>query len=791
MRAQEFGYRNNPAPVYYFAYGMLTDPKNMPGCQAIGAARLHNHRLEFYQYADVEEHAGSEVQGVLWSLPIDMLSQLDQVEGVPYLYNRKMLPVTVGGQRYEAYVYTMTPQARQQVRNRAPSVNYLRTLARGYIQFGLPNHQLHSAIQRLKNPESELAEVAMNPSAFAASAQQAADRGVLVGYEFEVLVPKASIKAWQKSQQNNTESNPDLGSLLGDQTLADVLKTIRGTHDRYYRFNQHVDLFKTANSNSAQDEYMKYIKNNPVMSGKYVAQIKKGLQDSVFDTAPAPLGIREKFIRKFKRETGYDLNNNSTEYPDNFIPRAREVCRKYWSEIRGPISRKFEDLYDWPQKYLDRCQALETATGRNNFSKWAKNIYGTDILRDLLATGTWNFAKADNGSAKASQRQLISMLDPNYVNPDDPYQDSLYRQGANMINAVMSPAFGNMTIFNDYHESKKKLDRWYIEPDGSLRPKSGDTSCEIVGPPTPAAKAQQDLRSFYSLANSLKLYTNSSTGLHVNVSVPDSLDVLKLAVFLGDQYVLASFGRENSSYARSVLKQLQQANLKTGDFSKTKQQMARLVKSVSGHHFASINWNGHYVSFRQAGGDYLNNPQMIENTVGRFIRAMVIASDPDAYRQEYMKKLVAMAPSAPGQATQVDARIKARSTGILALQTSVVRIGPAPRNTTPAQWAKQRWPKSIVIPNSAEARTALMAAPGLKATTREKIKQLPLENFVQVFTMPGPGTTTVSAPEAAESMYSAGTMKKVAIVSQQTVLVTPNNPAFPLLIKSLPTKTKP
>jgi gamma-glutamylcyclotransferase (GGCT)/AIG2-like uncharacterized protein YtfP len=196
MRAQEFSYRNNPAPVYYFAYGMLTDPKNMPGCQAIGAARLHNHRLEFYQYADVEEHAGTEVQGVLWSLPMDMLSQLDQVEGVPYLYNRKTMPVTANGERYEAYVYTMTPQARQQVQNRAPSTSYLRTLARGYIQFGLPNRQLHSAIQRASRPESELAEAPMNPGAFAASAQQASDRGVLVGYEFEVLLNLILVNCW-------------------------------------------------------------------------------------------------------------------------------------------------------------------------------------------------------------------------------------------------------------------------------------------------------------------------------------------------------------------------------------------------------------------------------------------------------------------------------------------------------------------------------------------------------------------------------------------------------------------
>ena len=746
---------------------------------------------------------------------MDMLSQLDQVEGVPYLYNRKMMPVTVGGRRYEAYVYTMTPQARQQVQNRAPSTSYLRTLARGYIQFGLPNSQLHSAIQRSKNPESELAEVAMNPSAFAASAQEASDRGVLVGYEFEVLVPKASIKAWQSTQQGQPAVEPDLGQLLGDQTIAAVLKAIRGTSYGYNRFNRHIDLFKTANSSSAVNEYSTYIINNPALLGKYVTQIKTVLQDPRFDSTEtirhrlnrsetaqtgAPSVVREKFIRRFKRETGYNLNSDSTEYPDNFLEKAQDVCRYYYYKTGFPVDQLFQKLNQWPNKYIDKYQKLAAATGANNFSKWAKNTYGTDILRDLLANGTWKFAKADNGSAKASRRLLISMLDPTYVNPDQAQRrgrdSELYDQGADMINATMSPTFGNMTVFDSYHESTKKLDRWYIEPDGSLKPNEGDTSCEIVGPPTPAAKAMQDLRSFYSLANSLKLYTNSSTGLHVNVSIPDSLDVLKLAVFLGDQYVLASFGRENSRYAASVLKQLQQASFKPGNFSKTKQQMDKLVKSISGDHFASINYNGKYVSFRQAGGDYLNNPQMIENTVGRFIRAMVIASDPDAYQQEYMKKLAAMAPQQPGQATQVDTRITARANGLWAIERSAAITGRIPRSFDATKFLKMdaerrggygKGYQALVTASSAEAKATLLAATGLKTKTLEKLRNLPVANFFHITIVSKSMQPAGSGPGAAFGIYDD--YDKVGVAVDQKRLLKPTDPGFATALKALSTGT--
>jgi gamma-glutamylcyclotransferase (GGCT)/AIG2-like uncharacterized protein YtfP len=808
MRAQEFNYRNDPAPVYYFAYGMLTDPKNMPGCQAIGAARLHNHRLEFYQYADVEQHAGTEVRGVLWSLPMGMLSQLDQVEGVPYLYNRKTMPVTAGGQRYEAYVYTMTPQARQQVKNRAPSTSYLRTLARGYIKFDLPNSQLHSAIQRAMNPESELAEVAMNPGAFAASAQQASDRGVLVGYEFEVLVPKASITAWQNSQQTTEPAEPNLGELLGDRTVADVVKLIANDTWAGLRSTlERLEMFKASDGTIPIVEYVKSVKDGLGESRKFVKKIKKELErldvDARFSARRSQvLKLKNKFIREFKNHTGYDLTLDNGVYPDNFTNLAKNVCHRFYYDTPDEFDEPFYDIKSWAERNLDQLPDITQTSPAKKFSKWVKNTYGTDNVRDLLASRTWKLAKVDNRYKNAAQarRALISHLDPTYVNPDRQSRSrDLYDNGAEMINAVMSPTFGDMTVFNSYHESRKKLDRWYIEPDGSLNPNTGDTSCEIVGPPTPAAKAMQDLRSFYSLATSLKLYTNSSTGLHVNVSVPDSLDVLKLAVFLGDQYVLASFGRENSRYAQSVLKQLQQANIKPGDFSKTKKQMDKLVKSISDDHFASINWNGKYVSFRQAGGDYLNNLQMIENTVGRFIRAMVIASDPGAYQQEYIKKLVAMAPQQPGQATQADARIAARANGIWVKERSVAFTGRISRNFDATEFLKATTENSAgrgskassVTANSAQAKTALLAATGLKTQTREKLTNLPVTAFFKTIIVGKNIPSQESGPGAAFGVYHNGYDRydKIGVAVDQTRLLKPNDPDFAMALKTLTTGT--
>ena len=198
-------------------------------------------------------------------------------------------------------------------------------------------------------------------------------------------------------------------------------------------------------------------------------------------------------------------------------------------------------------------------------------------------------------------------------------------------------------IFRKRHEFKKNLTDWYIEPDPSIEPTNPDDGyAEIVSPPMDPEKALQALQSFYAIANNLKLYTNSTTGLHINVSIPEKLDLLKLAVFLGDEYVLQQFNRQNSPAAVSTGSALKhQGPIWAGDKQPYNlKELQRLAKAHTSSHAASINNTGKYISFRHAGDNYLADLPKITNTIGRFIRAMLIASDPKAYENEYRKKLV-------------------------------------------------------------------------------------------------------------------------------------------------------
>ena len=197
---------------------------------------------------------------------------------------------------------------------------------------------------------------------------------------------------------------------------------------------------------------------------------------------------------------------------------------------------------------------------------------------------------------------------------------------------------------------------YIVEPDASLDPDdSDDQGLEFVSPPLPIEELLSDLNKVKAWADRTGCYTNDSTGLHINVSVPgwtqgtDQLDYVKLALLLGDEFVLDSFGRASNTYTKSAMGKIvdivrqrpDRAQLLMNRMKQGLDQLAtRLVHSRQTEKYTSINVKDGYIEFRSPGGDWLNDkfPE-IENTLRRFTVALSAAVDPAAYRQEYLKKL--------------------------------------------------------------------------------------------------------------------------------------------------------
>lgn len=205
---------------------------------------------------------------------------------------------------------------------------------------------------------------------------------------------------------------------------------------------------------------------------------------------------------------------------------------------------------------------------------------------------------------------------------------------------------------SSYHSANRNDTDYIVEPDGSLDPDDQrDGGLEFVSPPLPLNEILSDLRKVVAWCRDRGNYTNDSTGLHMNVSVPgyslDKLDYVKLALFLGDEYVLKEFGRESNTYCKSALSKIRkEINDENRQAVLTKLSQAlntTASKTIHGgitDKYTSINTKSNYIEFRSPGGDWLNTDiDKLENTLLRFVVALNIAIDPDAYKQEYAKKL--------------------------------------------------------------------------------------------------------------------------------------------------------
>lgn len=196
--------------------------------------------------------------------------------------------------------------------------------------------------------------------------------------------------------------------------------------------------------------------------------------------------------------------------------------------------------------------------------------------------------------------------------------------------------------------------RYVVEPDGSLEPDDpNDQGLEFVSPPLPIDEILSDLNKVKKWAKEYGCYTNDSTGLHINISVPDysreKLDYVKLALLMGDKYVLDAFGRAGNTYTKSALDIIKKAvrdrpeeaeallNKMKGNLD---QLATKAIHSGVTSKYTSINTKDGHIEFRSPGGDWLDqNFDQIENTLLRFTVAMSAALNPDAYRQEYLTKL--------------------------------------------------------------------------------------------------------------------------------------------------------
>lgn len=212
-------------------------------------------------------------------------------------------------------------------------------------------------------------------------------------------------------------------------------------------------------------------------------------------------------------------------------------------------------------------------------------------------------------------------------------------------------------VSDRYHGVDQRPGHYVLEPDSSLDdPENfGDGGLEFKTPPLPINDMIDQLKKVKEWAGRFGCYSNSSTGLHMNVSMPsysiENLDYIKLALFLGDEYVSKSFERLGNQFAKSSLGEIKSrikrqgsAQALAGMLDAVKSGMSRIASKIihSGetNKYMSINTKDDRIEFRAPGNDWLDEDiDKLTDTMMRCIVAMDIALDPEKEKKDYAKKL--------------------------------------------------------------------------------------------------------------------------------------------------------
>ena len=136
----------------YFAYGANLSQEGMayrcPNATPYQKFTLRGWRLDFAHHATIVPHPGRSVEGALWKITEDCERSLDQFEGYPSYYSKRIL----AQDGREFMVYIMNPPLAG-----SPGVGYLDIIEQGYRDWNLDFDCLDHAVDQLNiNPYNTL-----------------------------------------------------------------------------------------------------------------------------------------------------------------------------------------------------------------------------------------------------------------------------------------------------------------------------------------------------------------------------------------------------------------------------------------------------------------------------------------------------------------------------------------------------------------------------------------------------------------------------------------------------------
>jgi hypothetical protein len=508
--------------------------------------------------------------------------------------------------------------------------------------------------------DQDLFEINMSPSNLKKLVRNIDARA---GIEFEMIVPDINVE----DDGDDLEQDMDM-----DERVRDIDDVVRFFDDGDY--NSARDI-----RNLREEMYGQYEEwRGEQIYEKWQEEGQDYLRDWIFNNDLFDRDAAQTQAREEIAQANPDMPTDSDEFQDLVTNRVDEMADQFVISALEDQDNGYDDAREsFDEEYLETFDEGEWLASEGI-------RYASDVSNEFSIE--WPYYRRMGGGDATMDIDSVA--------------------------EEFSQAIGRPVNASDrYHGGRREAGHYVVEPDSSLEPDdSSDGGLEFVSPPLPLDELISDMQKVRAWAKKRGCYTNDSTGLHMNVSVPDTstakLDYVKLALLLGDERVLNEFGRAANTYTKSALGKIR-------DILKNKPQAANeVLEKMRGHmealatkvihtgntdKYTSINTKGNYVEFRSPGGDYLDaNWELVVPTLMRTVVALDAAMDPEKYREEYQKKLYKLLDSAQKQTPE-----STRVNKLLSMYFTADNEGSgreAARKLAKELLAKREWSKDVGKP---------------------------------------------------------------------------------------------
>jgi hypothetical protein len=497
----------------------------------------------------------------------------------------------------------------------------------------------------LMESEEELDEVKMSPGALEKFATSDAAKGIRAGFEAELI--------FRDTQGSSDDIDPE-PNYDADERAYSIQQVIEFFENDEYGYGL-TDRERNRLEERLDEAYMQW--RDDQITSDFRNDAEDLIRDVLLEETPMSERINVYLTDSMQR---------SDEEADRIIAAGVDAPKFNTSKDQAAYAAENPDY----AAYLEAADAAETELDESvEYSVKEQDGYWDEALDDYRDSysGDDDSFFSDVGLRWMSDVANEFGLDWPVWDLDNQRNEGS-RSWEDIGNELAQVIDMPVVVSDNYHSTRRRPGQWIIEPDGSLHPddQSEEAGLEIVSPPMPLLTAIEKLKQVTDWANDPRggnAYTNGTTGLHMGVSLPTmksedatddiGIDYVKLILFMGDKYVLDQFGRTANTYTASALDKFRQ-NIKGKKSDPagvvellrhglTELAYRELQKGVGTSKYTSAHIQNGYIEFRSPGGDWLAKSDeeigILENTMLRFARAMAIAGDPSAERQEYAKKL--------------------------------------------------------------------------------------------------------------------------------------------------------